>query len=135
MMNLWTMGRIKLSLISIRHHLPIFLTFRHDLKWWKDQVAMCTGEGLAGHAELLSTMDARDYLGGIKIPTLILVPTKSSLANLDGENLQRELHEKVAGSKLEVVDGAGHEIYVDRAEECQEVYLNLLAGLEKMAQA
>ena len=45
---------------------------------------MCTGEGLAGHAELLSTMDARDYLGDIRIPMLILPPTKGSLANLDG---------------------------------------------------
>ncbi|KAM0805953.1 Alpha/Beta hydrolase protein [Usnea florida] len=105
------------------------------LKWWKDQVAMCTGEGLAGHAELLSTMDARDYLGDIEIPMLILAPTKSSLANLDGANSQRELHEKVAGSKLEVVDGTGHEIYVDRAEECQEVYLKFLGGLEKMVKA
>ena len=49
---------------------------------------------------------------------LILAPTKSSLATLDGENSQRELYEKVAGSKLEVVDGAGREIYVDCAEEC-----------------
>ena len=33
------------------------------LTWWKDQVTMRSGEGLAGHAELLSKMDARDYLG------------------------------------------------------------------------
>ena len=98
-------------------------------------MAMCTGEGLARHAELLSIMDARDYLGDIKIPMLILAPIKSSSANLDGANSQRELHEKVAGSKLEVVDGAGHEIYVDRAEECQEVYLSFLRGLKKMTKA
>ena len=57
---------------------------------------------------------------------LTLAPTKSSLAKLDGE---------ISGSKLEVVDGAGHEIYVDRAEECQEVYLDFLGGLWKVSKS
>lgn len=47
------------------------------LMWWKDQVAMCTDEGLAGHAELLSTMSTRKNLRDMKIPMLILASSKS----------------------------------------------------------
>ena len=45
--------------------------------WWKDQVAMCTVEGLAGHAELLSTMSTRKILRDMKIAMLILASSKS----------------------------------------------------------
>lgn len=81
------------------------------LSWWKDQVAKCTGKGLAGHAELLSTMNARNCLGDITVPMLILAPAKSRLAVLEGLDSQRELHEKVVWSRLEVVDGTCHEMY------------------------
>ena len=45
---------------------------------------------------------------------LILAPANSSLATMDGKTSQRELHEKVIGSKPVVIDGAGHEIYLYR---------------------
>ena len=101
------------------------------VQWWKDQVAACSTEGLAGQAELLSKLDARTFVGDIKSPTLILAPSKSVLANLDGENSQRELQERIPGSKLVVVNGLGHEIYVDCPEECQRAYLEFLADLKK----
>ena len=101
------------------------------LKWWIDQVALNSAEGLAGHAELLSSMDMRPLVSDIKVPMLILAPTKSSLARLEGEDSQKELQGRVAGSKLVAVDGVGHEIYVDRAEACQEAYLQFLANLRK----
>ena len=98
--------------------------------WWKDQVALCTGEGLAQQAELLATMDARDFLPHVKVPILIMAPTRSQLAVLEGKNSQRELHEMVPGSVLKIVDGVGHEIYVDCAAECQGLYLEFLGGLK-----
>jgi pimeloyl-ACP methyl ester carboxylesterase len=99
------------------------------LKWWIDQVALPSGGGLADHAELLAKMDARKFVGDIKVPMLILAPTRSRMAPLDGPDSQRDLQARVKGSKLVVIDGAGHEIYVDRAEECQKAYLEFLAGL------
>ena len=101
------------------------------VKWWISQVAMCSAEGLAGQAELLGKLDARNFVRDIKVPTLILAPTKSSLANLKGTDSQEELHGKIAGSKLVVIDGVGHEIYVDRPEECQKAFLEFLADLRK----
>jgi pimeloyl-ACP methyl ester carboxylesterase len=52
------------------------------------------------------------------------------MAPLDGQDSQRELQAKVEGSKLVAIDGAGHEIYVDQAEECQKTYLEFLGALK-----
>ena len=101
------------------------------VKWWISQVAMCSAEGLAGQAELLGKLDARRFVGDIKVPTLILAPKNSSLAILTGTDSQEELHSKITGSKLVVIDGVGHEIYVDRPEECQRAFLEFLADLRK----
>ena len=60
---------------------------------------------------------------------LTLAPTKSGLAKLDGDAGQRELHSRVRMSKLVVVDGAGHEIYIDQAEVCQNALLSFLSCL------
>lgn len=76
-------------------------------------------------------MDARDYLKDIRVPMLILAPSSSSLAPLEGKDSQRELYEKVARSKLEVVHGTSHEIYIDCAEECKKAYLGFLSDLLK----
>jgi pimeloyl-ACP methyl ester carboxylesterase len=100
------------------------------LEWWIDQVAVPSGDGLADHAELLAKIDAREFVGDIRVPMLILAPTKSRMAPLDGQDSQRELQAKVKGSKLVTIDGAGHEIYVDRAEECQKACLEFLRDLK-----
>jgi pimeloyl-ACP methyl ester carboxylesterase len=100
------------------------------LEWWIDQVAVPGGDGLADYAGLLAKIDARKFVGDIKVPTLILAPTKSRMAPLDGQDSQRELQARVKGSKLVSIDGAGHEIYVDRADECQKAYLEFLGALK-----
>lgn len=100
------------------------------LKWWIDQVALPSSDGLADHAELLAKIDARKFVGDIKVPMLILAPTTSRMAPLDGPDSQRDLQARVKGSKLVAIGGAEHEIYVDRAEECQKAYLEFLAALE-----
>lgn len=97
--------------------------------WWIEQVAVPSGDGLADHAEFLSNVDARRFVGDIKVPMLILTPTKSGTASLDGQDSQRELQARVNDSKLVPVGGAGHEIYVDRAEECQGALLEFLGAL------
>ena len=75
-------------------------------------MAVPSGEGLADHAELLVKVDAREFVGDIKVPMLILAPTNSRMAPLDGQDSQRELQAKVKGSRIVPIDGVGHEIYV-----------------------
>lgn len=101
------------------------------LQWWLDQVAIPTGEGLGDHAELLcdESFDARRIMNQIKVPMLMLTPAGSVLVNLDE---QKQLNEAVSGSRMEVIPGHGHEIYINQAEQCQEKYLAFLRRLPKM---
>ena len=73
-------------------------------------MAVPSGEGLADHAELLVKVDAREFVGDIKVPMLILAPTNSRMDPLDGQDSQRALQAKVKGSRIVPIDGAGHEI-------------------------
>jgi pimeloyl-ACP methyl ester carboxylesterase len=96
------------------------------LRWWIDEVAKSTGEGLAGYAQFLSSTDARPCLKDIKAKTLILAPTKSVAVPMEASRL---LEAQIQGSKVAAIDGAGHEIYADKAEDCQKEVLKFLGGL------
>lgn len=98
------------------------------VKWWKDQMAVSSGEGLAGYAEFLSTLDARPFLSQIRVPMLILAPANSVATSVED---QKKIQEQVAGSRLVVVDGAGHEIYNDKAAVCQDALLSFLRELRE----
>ena len=97
-------------------------------KWWLDQVSVPSGEGLAEHAKLLcdSSFDARRVMNDIKVPMLLLTPANSKLINLDE---QKELQQAVKGSRMEMIEGHGHEIYIDQAEQCQQKFLAFLDRL------
>ncbi|PNS14351.1 Phosphoinositide 3-phosphatase [Sphaceloma murrayae] len=97
------------------------------LEWWKDQVGLSSAEGLAGYAGFLARLDARPVLARIKVPMLILAPARSAATRVEE---QRGIQEAVAGSKMVVIDGKGHEIYVERAEDCQKAVLEFYAGLQ-----
>lgn len=96
------------------------------LPWYLEQISLSDGEGLAQYAEFLSTLDARPYLGEIKVPTLVLAPRNSVATSVEE---QRGMVEMIPGARLEVVDGVGHEIYVTAAEKCQELFLDFVKGV------
>jgi hypothetical protein len=73
---------------------------------------------LTDDAELLSNVDARGCVEDYQSTNVDSGSEKSRMAPLAGQDSQRKLQTRVNGSKLVPVDGAGHEIYVDRAEEC-----------------
>ncbi|KAH2575032.1 hypothetical protein KXV99_003725 [Aspergillus fumigatus] len=83
--------------------------------WWLSQIAVSSSEGLAGYAGFLSTFDARAYLLRVSVPMLILAPAKSAATTLEE---QLDLARQVKGSKLVVIHGRGHEVYVDKAADC-----------------
>ena len=98
------------------------------LPWYLDQISTSDGEGLAGYAEFLSTLDARSSLPKIRVPTLILAPSQSAAARLED---QKKLAGEIPGARLEIIDGPGHEIYVTQAEKCQKAYLEFLEQISK----
>ncbi|EON65743.1 hypothetical protein W97_04982, partial [Coniosporium apollinis CBS 100218] len=99
-----------------------------QLKWWIEQVAIASGEGLAGYAEFLSTIDARPYLKDINISMLILAPANSAATKLEE---QMDIHGQVKGSKIEVIYGKGHEIFTEKSEDCQKASLAFLDSLKR----
>jgi pimeloyl-ACP methyl ester carboxylesterase len=98
------------------------------MPWYLDQIAISDGEGLAQYAEFLSTLDARLWVEKIKVPMLILSPTQSVAVKVED---MKALAKKINGSELALIEGAGHEIYVTQAEQCQEVFLGFLKGLNR----
>ncbi|KEF56577.1 uncharacterized protein A1O9_06766 [Exophiala aquamarina CBS 119918] len=96
------------------------------LPWWLDQISISSSEGLAQYAEFLITLDARPYLQHIKTPMLILAPANSAATTVEEqESIQRQ----VQGSTLKVINGKGHEIYVDMIYHCQLAVMEFFARL------
>jgi pimeloyl-ACP methyl ester carboxylesterase len=98
------------------------------LPWYLEQIAISDGEGLAQYAEFLSTLDARPWLEKIKVLTLILSPTQSAAVKVEDMKALAKLIER---SKLVLIEGPGHEIYVTQAEQCQQAFLGFLDGLNR----
>jgi hypothetical protein len=101
------------------------------VRWWLDEVGVPDGKGLGDHAELLcaTEFDARRIMKDIKVPMLMLTPRSSKLVNLDE---QKALHDAVSGSKMELISGNGHEIYLEPESfpVCVEKYLAFVDGLK-----
>ncbi|KIW25055.1 uncharacterized protein PV07_10727 [Cladophialophora immunda] len=95
-------------------------------RWWLEQISLNSGEGLASYAEFLSKLDARPFLSQIQVPVLILAPANSAATRLDE---QKAIQQQIQGSKLVVIEGAGHEIYVDKADECIGEFLGFIRKL------
>lgn len=92
-------------------------------KWWLDQAELATGEGFARYAEFLSGLDVRPLMKDIQCPVLILAPMNSGNTSLQDQEILRDM---IPGSEMVAINGRGHEIYVDRAGECQRVFLAFL---------
>lgn len=95
-------------------------------RWWLDQISISSGEGLGSYAEFLSTLDSRPYLSQIKVPMLVLAPTRSAATKVEE---QQEIKKQVENCRLVLIDGPGHEIVMEAAEDCQKVYLTFLAEI------
>lgn len=97
------------------------------VSWWVDQVSVSDGEGLAGYAKFLSTLDARPFLAHIRVPMLILAPKHSAIMSVE----QMEgVASQVPGSQLEIIDAPGHEIFINGAAQCQAAALKFWALID-----
>ena len=73
--------------------------------------------------KLLDTIDMTPQLGRIKVPTLILAPTRSPIASLAS---QRKMARMIPNSELVEIPGVGHETYVDQAHVCTSAIKSFL---------
>ena len=84
---------------------------------------------LGAAAALRGRSMRRDYiplLGGIKVPTLIIVGREDAYTPVP---LAEEMHSRIRGSQLEIIEEAGHMTNLERAAIFNEVLAAFLSGL------
>lgn len=96
-------------------------------KWWLDQMDLSTGEGFARYADFLCHLDVRPLMKDVKCPVLILAPTNSGNTSIED---QKNFRDAIKGAKMVPIDGRAHEIYLDKAEECQKEFLSFLDSIK-----
>ncbi|RLF13418.1 MAG: alpha/beta hydrolase, partial [Thermoprotei archaeon] len=74
-----------------------------------------------------NAFDFRDRLSEVKVPTLILVGSEDKLTPVKWAEY---LHKHIAGSRLVVVEGAGHASMLEKPKEFNEALRSFLRSLE-----
>jgi pimeloyl-ACP methyl ester carboxylesterase len=85
------------------------------LTWVVNEWAKTPTHVLQGIARTLDGADTAPLLPQLKVPTLILAPAQSPITPLSDQITMRTL---IPSARINVVEGPGHEIYVDEPEEC-----------------
>lgn len=84
-------------------------------EWSIEQFGRAKTESLVGYSRVVSTTDVTPSLAEVLVPALVLAPTRSAAVPLAES-------ERIAAALPRVdlvrVAGEGHEIYIDRPEEC-----------------
>ncbi len=84
-------------------------------EWVIEQFARIPTHALVGYSEMISRSDVSSLLPGIRVPTLVLAPTRSAATPLAQ---QEAMAARIPNARIVVVDGSGHEIYADQPEVC-----------------
>ncbi len=71
-------------------------------------------------------VDVAPLLAQIKVPTLIFAPANSAYEPLKAQVAMRDA---IPGARIAVINGKGHEIYADRAEDCAAAVLEFIESL------
>jgi pimeloyl-ACP methyl ester carboxylesterase len=77
--------------------------------------------------EALDAWDRWDRLGEIRVPTLIVHGTEDRIVSV--ENASR-MAERISGSRLALLDGAGHVYHSERADQADQIVLRFLGEVE-----
>ncbi len=98
-----------------------------QIEWAIHQFGRARATSLAGYSTVISTTNITPLLPQVKVPALILAPTRSAATSVEE---QESIAATLPQSELVQIDGAGHEIYIDRANECVAALRGFLAGLQ-----
>ncbi len=87
---------------------------------------------LQGITKTLDGADTVPVLPKVAVPTLVIAPANSPITPLSDQLAMRE---GIPDARIAVVEGPGHEVYVDRAEECIGALHAFLASLSQRERA
>ncbi len=85
---------------------------------------------LQGITRTLDGADTAPLLPKVSVPTLVLAPANSPITPLIDQLAMRS---GIPDARIAVVEGPGHEIYVDEPEQCLAALKRFLASLEERA--
>lgn len=97
---------------------------RRQRQWWLDQFAMTPPQTLADLSDVLSNADITPLLPHVTVPSLVLAPMHSAVTNIAE---QVKIAECIPNAYLQPINGVGHEIYIDKADECVAAVRQFLA--------
>jgi pimeloyl-ACP methyl ester carboxylesterase len=93
-------------------------------EWSIQQFGRSRAESLAGYSRVISTTDVTPLLAQVKAPALVLAPTRSAATPMAE---QERIAATLPRADLVRIAGEGHEIYIDRPEECVSALRSFLA--------
>ena len=96
------------------------------IEWVVNEWAKTPTHVLQGITRTLDGADTAPLLPQLKVPTLILAPARSPITPLSDQLSMRTL---IPNARVSVIEGPGHEIYVDEPEECISAFLKFLRSL------
>jgi pimeloyl-ACP methyl ester carboxylesterase len=96
------------------------------IEWVVNEWSKTPTHVLQGITRTLDGADTTPLLPQIKVPTFILAPARSPITPLADQLTMRTL---IPNARIAVVEGPGHEIYVDEPEECINAFLKFLRSL------
>ena len=82
---------------------------------------------LQGIGRVAGSVDIAPILSQVQVPTLVLAPARSPITPLTEQVMMRDT---IPGARITIIDGPGHEIYVDEPDACINALLTFLRSLE-----
>lgn len=95
-----------------------------ERQWMLREMARTSTLAMIGYSHVISDTDVAPMLPELKVPVLVLAPTRSSAAPLEG---QKEIASALSNGRIAVIDSKAHEVYRDRAGECITAWRELAA--------
>lgn len=97
---------------------------RRQRQWWLEQFALTPSKVLADLSDVLIATDVTPLLPHVAVPALVLAPMQSAATSIAE---QVKLAETIPNACLQPINGVGHEIYIDKVEECVAAVRQFLA--------
>jgi len=96
------------------------------IRWIVDEWSKTPTHVLQGLCRIVPGVDIAPLLSQVKVPTLLLAPARNPITPLSEQVIIRDA---IAGARIAVIEGRGHEIYVDDPESCIAALLKFLQSL------
>ncbi|HEY1777882.1 MAG TPA: alpha/beta hydrolase [Solirubrobacteraceae bacterium] len=103
-----------------------------QLEWAIEQFGRASTSALIEYSRIISTTDVATLLPQVGVPTLILAPARSAATSVED---QRQIAALIPDAMLVPIDGQGHEIYIDRRDDCIRALQSFVSDISQRAPA